>query len=339
MKESNRNYSYDILKFVAIFLVCWGHSIQYLHCDESYWNNTVWETIYSFHMPLFFFMSGIFTFSSIKKYNFKAFLIKRTKMLLLPYLVWHILDYLVQIFIFKAYDGIELKFGWLWFLLVLYICELLAYILISVYRKNHIFSFLMLVVVLLVPKIGRIAFYLIILLVGCIYQYLCIKCSDKVIVIITVFAFLCVILLLPFFKGIFYITFFDTYEFIRGNYWGCLNHLMITIYKLGIGISISILLVYFANVLERLCIPYRPRIINIGQNTMEIYILQSLLLEKLCPMIFNCSKLQISNIYHFILYSFLITPIVAFLLFIICYWLGFLLKRITILKFTLFGCK
>jgi fucose 4-O-acetylase-like acetyltransferase len=57
--NNKRIISLDILKAFAIFLVCWGHAIQYLHHDETFWNNKIWEMIYSFHMPLFFLSADI----------------------------------------------------------------------------------------------------------------------------------------------------------------------------------------------------------------------------------------------------------------------------------------
>ena len=63
----------DIAKGIGIILVIIGHlSIPY---------TDLW--IYTFHMPLFFFLSGV-VFSGIK-YKFKAFLLKRIKALVIPY--------------------------------------------------------------------------------------------------------------------------------------------------------------------------------------------------------------------------------------------------------------
>lgn len=47
MKE--RDFFIDVLKGWGIILVIWGHSSQFL-----------FNEIYSFHMPLFFFLSDVF---------------------------------------------------------------------------------------------------------------------------------------------------------------------------------------------------------------------------------------------------------------------------------------
>ena len=70
----------DILKGVAIICVIIGHrtwaSYGILPCALKIW-------IYSFHMPLFFFLSG-FVFSIDKYENFKQFLINKIKTIIVP---------------------------------------------------------------------------------------------------------------------------------------------------------------------------------------------------------------------------------------------------------------
>lgn len=51
----NARISYiDQLKGIAILLVVLGHVIGYNNCENSF----LWRFIYSFHMPLFMFISG-----------------------------------------------------------------------------------------------------------------------------------------------------------------------------------------------------------------------------------------------------------------------------------------
>jgi acyltransferase len=55
--------------------------------------------IYTFHMPLFFFLSG-YLFSLNKSQNVKTFLAKKTKTLILPYLCFSLIAYLWFVFLF-----------------------------------------------------------------------------------------------------------------------------------------------------------------------------------------------------------------------------------------------
>ena len=65
-----RNEFVDTLRGILIFLVVWGHSIQYLaYSDESFWSDGVFKLIYSFHMPLFMALSGYVSFNSIQRHR------------------------------------------------------------------------------------------------------------------------------------------------------------------------------------------------------------------------------------------------------------------------------
>ncbi len=65
MRDSgHRIYLYDNAKFILIFLVVLGHLTEYFLDDSSIMKST-FIFIYSFHMPLFIFLSGLFQ----KKYS------------------------------------------------------------------------------------------------------------------------------------------------------------------------------------------------------------------------------------------------------------------------------
>lgn len=73
----------DILKGIAIFLVVLGHMRYYPN------NQPLKDTIYSFHMPLFFILAGITSAISLQRTsNLCAFLKKRFFSLFIPYTVW-----------------------------------------------------------------------------------------------------------------------------------------------------------------------------------------------------------------------------------------------------------
>ena len=91
----------DSIKGLAIFLVVMGHVLAWLFADynvalEADKPMFLWKVIYAFHMPLFIFVSGfLFGFSkfdTLKGYVVKMY--KKTKMLLVPYLVCGVLVYL-----------------------------------------------------------------------------------------------------------------------------------------------------------------------------------------------------------------------------------------------------
>lgn len=92
MPSQARNYSLDLLKAFAIFCVVWGHSIQYFGRSSWFFDNPVFAFIYSFHMPLFMFISGYFSLSAFKRKPIDFFRHKFMQ-LLLPCLSWGLIMY------------------------------------------------------------------------------------------------------------------------------------------------------------------------------------------------------------------------------------------------------
>ncbi|MCM1309923.1 MAG: acyltransferase family protein [Bacteroides sp.] len=73
---------FDVLKFFAIFLVVWGHCIQYFQSEEHY-NQLVYRVIYSFHMPLFMALVGFFA-TSLSNLPLNKIIQKKFIQLILP---------------------------------------------------------------------------------------------------------------------------------------------------------------------------------------------------------------------------------------------------------------
>ena len=71
--DINREPLIDVAKGIAILLVLLGHTIQFASGEEFekaslFYNNIVFKTIYSFHMPLFMVISGYLYYNSINNY-------------------------------------------------------------------------------------------------------------------------------------------------------------------------------------------------------------------------------------------------------------------------------
>lgn len=80
--KGNRLLYIDILKAFGIFFVILGHVLN----DNKH---PVSHFIYSFHMPLFFALSGVF-FVYKKEIQLKELIRKRWKSMLKPYLFFYI---------------------------------------------------------------------------------------------------------------------------------------------------------------------------------------------------------------------------------------------------------
>jgi fucose 4-O-acetylase-like acetyltransferase len=128
----------DVAKGWGILLVVLGHALRGLQnvqlLPREGWSHALDAWIYSFHMPLFFLLSGFFMEKAVQRPLDRA-LKDRAKTLLWPYIVWSMLQTLVQIrmsrYTSSAYDwtaviGILWKpVMQFWFLYVLLLLSLL----------------------------------------------------------------------------------------------------------------------------------------------------------------------------------------------------------------------
>lgn len=77
-------------KGIGILLVVLGHSTQYFYTDKVALALT--GLIYSFHMPLFFMLSGMFAEHSLAKRGASDFVIDKMGTIVYPYVIWSIFE-------------------------------------------------------------------------------------------------------------------------------------------------------------------------------------------------------------------------------------------------------
>lgn len=80
-----RDLSFDFIKGVLIFLVVCGHCLNEIHAQHTHGVIDFW--IYTFHMPIFMFVSGWFAWHSLDK-GFFSTLRSKLHRLALPALIW-----------------------------------------------------------------------------------------------------------------------------------------------------------------------------------------------------------------------------------------------------------
>lgn len=122
MKNSTRIEWIDILKGIGIFYVTFAHLSPNIYLEKH---------IYSFHMFLFFFISG---YLYKKPDDLKNYIIKKSSTLLLPFVFWDILSTAIEIIIHgNTYENISKMLMingticWnapIWFLLTLLLVEI-----------------------------------------------------------------------------------------------------------------------------------------------------------------------------------------------------------------------
>lgn len=87
--KDNRIAELDFFKGIAIILVVCGHIIQF-NWTNAIDSHPVYMWIYSFHMPLFIFISGFLINHTNQKRTILIgpFIIRKIKVLVIPYIVW-----------------------------------------------------------------------------------------------------------------------------------------------------------------------------------------------------------------------------------------------------------
>lgn len=88
-KNKIQLYEFNYLRAIGIFLVVLGHSFPYIDDAPYTFYKYIHSLIYSFHMPLFFAISGFFAYkilsiNTLKEYG--KFILSKFKKLMIPYL-------------------------------------------------------------------------------------------------------------------------------------------------------------------------------------------------------------------------------------------------------------
>lgn len=127
----NRIQSLDNAKGIGIILVVIGHSVDVF--------SSIGVGISSFHMPLFFILSGFLFNEYINP--LKEFLFKRTKQLLIPFVAFSIMIAFMQSILLPSYSLLELQEkapGALWFIGILYLAEIIYAFICNIARNRDL---------------------------------------------------------------------------------------------------------------------------------------------------------------------------------------------------------
>lgn len=123
----------DYARGLGIILVVYAHLLSsgfhaHLPIQEHFFFLSD-SIVYSFHMPLFFFLAGLFVEKSFKKRGARAFLVNKIKFIAYPYLLWSFLQAGIElVFSKQSYRGVTLgdimaipylPFSQFWFLYAL----------------------------------------------------------------------------------------------------------------------------------------------------------------------------------------------------------------------------
>lgn len=139
MSNNKRLEWIDYARGIGIILVVYAHLLSSAFRAGIPINPNFYaisdSVIYSFHMPLFFFLSGIFVTKSITRRGIKGFVIQKSYLLLYPYCIWSLIQGGIEIFFADqssrgmTYDQLAaipfLPIGHFWFVYALFLMFLL----------------------------------------------------------------------------------------------------------------------------------------------------------------------------------------------------------------------
>lgn len=292
MEQQKRDRSIDVLRGIAVVLVIWGHVIQALSADTvDFFENPVFKIIYSFHMPLFMLISGYLFYISLSKRSLKGMMFNRIRKLLFPILIWNTINYIVHILVEWLYHkrwtlsirGFADSLCNLWFLWAVLAASIVVTIAWKCLPGKFKFAGLLLLspLCLLFPYRWQVVWmypYFIIGFLWCRYKhYLYGRIRG-----IRYFTIPLYLLLILFYDKKHYIYISEISPF--HSEYGFMGQIWIDLYRWSIGLIGSITM---ALIVERIIKGkgvFQKIITNVeglGRNSLQIYVLQSVLLEYL----------------------------------------------------------
>lgn len=135
----------DWAKSICMFLVILGHT----HIDDS--GIILKKIIYTFHMPLFFYVSGLLCKNQLSKKTF----IRDVKFIIIPYLFFGILGIIIPYpkplsdippYLHNLFFGFDSSIGAIWFLPAIFLCKQFGTAIISI-QHQYKWLFLFIVVI------------------------------------------------------------------------------------------------------------------------------------------------------------------------------------------------
>ena len=324
--------AFDFLKLYAIFLVLWGHSIQYF-LSTNHYDEPVYRIIYSFHMPLFMMISGYFAQSSMS-YSPLDFVRKKFVQLILPTFIWGVILgficllirnhlstqsptlWIIDIketivFILKGFVG-PYPF---WFLKTCFFCYILAYCGSHLRLSKYLWMALTIIISQYIPH-----FVLLDTMYPCFVVGMELRDNKKFCsMICNRYLWLSALFLIMLcfwdqffwgYDGILKTIMIDYLEISNNSF----LDLFVKLYRLAIGIVGSLAFIGIAcslipqgktNKFISLCC-------NWGQYTLGVYILQNIILETLM------AEYILLDGVNFYIFNFLVAPLLSLIVLIIC---------------------
>lgn len=344
VSKKHRIMSFDLLKLFAMYLVIWGHCIMWLLSSESS-DNMVFRILNAFHVSLFMMISGYFAVSSIKLPPIKFFN-KKFRQLIYPCFVWGLLILLFVYYLLYRnssclddINGFSIKqllvdlywYSDFWFLKSCFICYCLLYLGSHLGLKTIYWILLTLLVSQFISPFF-VSFMYPSFILGYVmkeFQSYRLFIKQKALLIFSIFIFM----LFFWDKAAWENSHGISLEVFYSGFPNILSVAFSRLYRLVLGIfgalSFFSLAMYIPN--ERMQSKFLCRVVYWGGYTLEIYILQSVILEKTISHYFKFDDMNIQ------LFNYFVSPLIAVVILLACIIIVRLLLKSNSLMTILFG--
>lgn len=311
-----RDKSFDLVKFLAIFLVLYGHCEQHLLSGHPY-ESKIYLFIYSFHMPLFMMVSGYFSHSIMNSMGgVKSVLIQKSRQLLIPCITWTGILLITRYLLGDELNADTVIRHDYWFLKSLFTCTIATYIMVRI-PKPYKVVYIIGSIYLLQVSLWRMQDMYPCFLIGYMLKYIFVQLKQKRLLTMVVCLFVYCILSSIYLDS----TFFHREVSLLPYY---IKQFAILSIGLSGSIYIVLLSTFFADKIS-------DKIIIIGTKTLEIYLLQALILE-ICLMHF----VKLDSLNFFIVHC-CIFPLICICIIVLSTYISNIINGSRIVRMVLFG--
>lgn len=341
----------NLAKGLAIFLMLWGHCIQYcIPNNIDFFENVGFKIIYSFHMPFFMIISGYLFYFSFQKRELKQLLTYKTQGMLHAILGGTIFIYITYDYIlmlrsgsaFAIFNGNALNsINTLWFLWSVFSASLTVGFIFKKFNKLWIQLFMLMlgmIFVMLFPCGQQNVFMYPYYVLGFLFAKYKDSISPKVLNLkylsIPIYIFL-----MFFFKKKHYIYTSGLF----GNGHSIKEAFLIDLYRYVVGlfgvIAVFVCLeVFYKFVICKTCsLSFWQTLERFGSKSLQIYVVSVSLLSGYLPLLYNLTKnifpsLDIFLASHILFYNCVFTVCIALAYSAILYFIIKLFEKIKLSK-------
>lgn len=172
VSANKRNSSIDIAKGIAALLVVLGHCIQFGNGEgylqkKLYFDDVVFQAIYSLHMPLFALIGGYLFCGSLRRRGAKSELLMKLRTLGIPIFCWGIVNIILDFLtrgMATSVVGIMKQCFWTllsthWFLWAMLLCSISVIIVHAAFKDSVQVYIILFIVNLITPDVYNLQYF------------------------------------------------------------------------------------------------------------------------------------------------------------------------------------